>query len=166
MISRPEPLSAGPYNQNMMPGDAPEWENGSFTAEPLQPELAEPQPLEPANDSAALPNDSLPVEANALQPVSGFDVSQEVIAPELPEAESTDLSFLRSLDDAESVRDDGPKFMTDEIAEPTSSAEAFAPIEFESSGTSDVESDAEFLEVAPLPPAESSDFLPPVPADE
>jgi len=166
IISRPEPLSAGPYNQNMMPGDAPEWENGSFTAEPLNPELTEPQPLEPENDSAALSKDALPVEANALQSVGRFDVSQEVITPKLPEAVSPELSFLQSLDDAEPDQDDGPEFMTDEIVEPTESVETFAPIEFESPSTSDVESDSEFLEVAPLPPAEPSDFLPPIPADE
>jgi hypothetical protein len=56
--------------------------------------------------------------------------------------------------------------MTDEQVAPAKLVETFEPIELESSSTSDVESDAEFLEVAPLPPTEPSYILPPVPADE
>ena len=101
-----------------------------------------------------------------MQPVGGFEVSPEVRVPKLPEAASSDLSFLLSLDAKKSVRDKGPEFMTDEQVAPAKLVETFEPIELESSSTSDVESDAEFLEVAPLPPTEPSYILPPVPADE
>ncbi len=167
MINRPEPLSAGPYNQNMMPGDAPEWENGSFTAEPYTPEptpepgTAEPQPLEPANDSAALLNN-----ASATQLLEGLNAPKVARVQAAPAAEVSDLSFLQQLGGDSSQTLEVPEFMPDDVAAPAGAVETFEPIKFESPSNSDINDNSEFIEVAPLPPAEPLDSIPPVPTDE
>jgi hypothetical protein len=56
--------------------------------------------------------------------------------------------------------------MTDDFGEPTDSVDTFETIVFESLDTSESEADAKFLEVAPLPPSEPIEFLPPIPTDE
>lgn len=167
MINRPEPLSAGPYNQNMMPGDAPEWENGSFTAEPYTPEptpepgTSEPQPLEPVNDSAALLNN-----ASATQLLEGLNAPKEARVQAAPAAEVSDLSFLQQLSGDSSQTLEVPEFMPDDVAAPAGAVETFEPIKFESPSNSDINDNSEFIEVAPLPPAEPLDSIPPVPTDE
>jgi hypothetical protein len=170
MINRPKPLSAGPYNQNMMPGDAAEWENGSFTAEPYTPEPTaepgpvEPQPLEPANDSAALFD-----EANRLQPLEALKASKEVGVQAAPAEELSDLSFLQNLSGETSrpvkLSDEFPEFIVNDV-DSAGAGETFETIEFEAPTSSEIVDDSEFIEVAPLPPAEPLEFLPPVPADD
>jgi hypothetical protein len=131
----------------------------------LKPELVQPELLEPANDSASLLNGSLPIAADSLLPIGGVEVSEEVDVQRLPAA-ATDVSFLQSLKTSNSAPDNGPEFMIDEAEEPAGSVDTFETIEFESPATSEVEADSEFLEVAPLPPTEPAEFLPPIPADE
>ena len=167
MINRPKPLSAGPYNQNMVPGDAPEWENGSFTAEPFTPEptaepgTVEPQPLAPASDSAALFN-----KAHAPQSLEGLKVPENARVQVAPAAEVSDLSFLQQLGGESSQTLEVPEFMPDDAAASTGVVETFESVKFESPSNSEISDDSEFTEVAPLPPAELPDFIPPVPVDE
>jgi outer membrane protein TolC len=147
IVTHPQPVSAGPYNQNMMPGDAPEWENQASEAEPVQPE-----PLEPANDSASL--------QNAIQPAAGLGISNQSGASR---AAKTDLSFLPNPQLNANRQNGGPEFQTNEVATPAGSFGSFETIEFESPDMTVINPGADFIEVAPLPPAE---FLPPVPASE
>jgi len=158
VVTRPQALSAGTYNQNMMAGDAPEWEEEAFRAEPMESETGEPEPfkpelVEPATDSASL-------ETN-LQPLGGVDVPNERVTVE-PAA--SDLRFLQSLAPVANTRDKGPEFKTGEPNHSSSSIGTFETIEFESPAASGVES--EFIEVAPLPPVQPAEFLPPAPAAE
>ena len=151
----------------MVPGDAPEWENGSFTAEPFTPEptaepgTVEPQPLAPASDSAALFN-----KAHAPQSLEGLKVPENARVQVAPAAEVSDLSFLQQLGGESSQTLEVPEFMPDDAAASTGVVETFESVKFESPSNSEISDDSEFTEVAPLPPAELPDFIPPVPVDE
>jgi hypothetical protein len=183
IVTHPQALSAGPYNQNMMPGDAPEWGGGAYEGEAVQAEPleSEAQPLESvhANDSASLSNELI-----ELQPTGNLAAPGDGI---LPVTADTDLSFLplpESIKNPPAVErrqlpESAPRFIefdpsTGSIGqfdslEPLGELEPLNTIEsinFESPDTTDVESATDYIDVAPLPPGEPIEFLPPAPAAE
>ena len=145
IVTHPQPVSAGHYNQNMMPGDAPEWENDASEAEPIQPE-----PLEPANDSASAPNET--------QPAAGLKVSGTGNASGAVKAE---LGLLPDLETVSPDSNEEPTFLPSEFDRSAGSLGTFKTVEFESPETTGVEPSGSFTEVAPLPPGELIEFLPP-----
>ena len=100
------------------------------------------------------------------QPLEGLKVLEEARVQAAPAADVSDMSFLQQLGGDSSQTLEIPEFMPDDVAAPAGAVETFEPIKFESPSNSDINDDAEFIEVAPLPPAEPLDFIPPVPTDE
>lgn len=156
VVAQPYPVSAGPYNQNMMPGDAPEWESGPFRPEPIAPETLEPAPLEPAENSAAMPSDLPPEESREAVAAEGA-IEVSAVAP----------GFLPDSGTIKNSVSNASEFLPDTPNEAPDSAEILQTIEFESSDTTSfVDSASDFIEVAPLPPAEPIEVTPTVPAEE
>lgn len=149
VVAQPQPVSMGPYNQDMMPGDAPEWEGEAATAVPI-----EPQPLEPATDPApATGTDNQSALLDDLPPAEGPGFSE---APASSPETSIDLSFLPN-----------PEPLPPEFDAPIeATADTVQTIEFESPDTTTIEPATEYLDVAPLPPAEPQEFVPPLPVAE
>ena len=188
IVTHPQALSAGPYNQNMMPGDAPEWKGGAYENEPVYDDplelVTEPLPRElvPLNDSASLSNELIDPQPTEIPAAPGDGI--------LPATADTDLSFLplpESIENPPAVErrqlpESAPRFIEFDPSngsigqfdsleplgelEPLSTIETIESINFESPDTTDVESATDYIDVAPLPPGDPIEFLPPAPAAE
>jgi outer membrane protein TolC len=168
IVTHPQALSAGPYNQNMMPGDAPEWEGGAYEGEAVQAEPLEteapPLETEPANDSASLLNG-----LNDSQSTGNLAVPRDGLLPETAEAGVSLLPLQELIEIPQAAETRNGRESVPRISEFDTSSGLlgqFKTIEFESPATTAVEADAEYIEVAPLPPAEPLEFLPPKPVAE
>ena len=157
IVTHPRAVSAGPYNQNMMPGDASEWEgDGSeaVSAEPVPEELA-PEADSDVDATGAAPGDEAGSESRAVAPPADESAALE--------SSADDLSFFPIPEAVNAAQSSPATFSSTSIRESAGDAgladtgEAFGDTTVESKATP-VETKPEYTEVAPLPPAEPIGF--------
>lgn len=118
LMTAPSAVSAGPYNQNMQPGDAEEWENGSTLATPLTESPEEPPvegsvPGAPAGEPGSKAPYEEPKSPAPPPPEAGQEVKQTAFRPEE--------------DDQQPEAADGPAMSADEFFEGGEGADGPGP---------------------------------------
>lgn len=186
-VTHPTSVSVGPYNQNMMPGDAAEWEGSTFDPIPLQADDGEFAPIElqvdertsdtssgltPAghvdSELIEIPMHNVPVEAGVvfprevipgLIPIPGDSAIQP--DPSVGSSNSEESSQAPVVENS-GGSDNKPENSVDEVVEFDVAPAQLPPLE-----TLEVlpalTEEVDFVEVAPLPPADLIEVFDPAP---
>lgn len=115
-ITRPNPVTQGPYNQNLQPGDAAVWESSDQATPATAPEPAgeavPPEPAAPSDDKGKPPYEEKPARA-ALIPASNGRAEADSATGDEPAVESEPESDATAAEPIE-----GP--IPDAVVEPVS----------------------------------------------
>ncbi|MDA1161891.1 MAG: TolC family protein [Planctomycetota bacterium] len=159
-VSHPRAVSVGPYNQNMVPGEASEWEDGQPDNEAIQA-----VPAESDIDSALLPDISQPV-GNAAAAGRNRPTSADADLSFVPVAESLETNQSSSVHFRQAEQTQKSASFTSEIDASDPLLNTFEVFEVGSPKPQLPDLEPEYIEIAPLPPAEPIESSPLVPAAE